>query len=173
MLAETMRTTFLALTALSTLGLASCATAQAEQPAVCLNLPAGDYCAYDATRDAAEDIRIAQEIAAEGDLKSLIVFGANWCHDSRALAGHLREERFTPLLARHYRLVYVDVAEKNRNIDLAQSFGLPGIVGTPTVIIADSDGTVLNLDTAPTWRNAASRTQDEIYDYLERFAEME
>ncbi|MGB3455628.1 MAG: thioredoxin family protein [Litorimonas sp.] len=169
-----MRSTLILGLSVSLLALAGCASAQGTaQPAVCLDLPAGDYCAYDADRNAAEDIRVAQDIAAEDGLKSLIVFGANWCHDSRALAGHLRDDRFTRLLAEHYRLVYVDVGQKNRNIDLARTFGLDAIVGTPTVIIADSDGTVLNLDTAPTWRNAASRTQDEIYDYLERFALME
>jgi thiol-disulfide isomerase/thioredoxin len=152
------------------LSLASCATAETQQPEVCLDLPDGDYCAYDADRDAADDIRIAQEIAVQEGLKTIIVMGANWCHDSRALAGHFRRDRFTPLLARHYRLVYVDVGYKNRNIDIAQSFGLDDIVGTPTVIITDSDGTVLNLDTAPTWRNAASRSEDEIFEYFEGFA---
>lgn len=142
-------------------------------PPVCLDLPAGDYCAYTEGRDAREDIRIAQEIAAEDGLKTIIVMGANWCHDSRALAGHFRKDRFTPLLAQYYRLVYVDVGKKNRNIDIAQGFGLPDIKGTPTVIITDSEGDVLNLDEAPTWRNAASRSEDEIYDYFERYALME
>ncbi|WP_298913853.1 thioredoxin family protein [uncultured Algimonas sp.] len=163
-----MRTFLIVLSAM----LSACAT-QAPEPAVCSNLPSGDYCAFDATRDAGEDVRIAQEVAAREDLKTLIVMGANWCHDSRALAGTLRGDRFTPLLAEHYRLVYVDVGRKNRNLDIARRFGLDDILGTPTVIIADSDGTVLNRDTAPTWRNAASRTEDEIYDELERFAEME
>lgn len=144
-------------------------TAPAQVPAICSNLPEGDYCAYDADRDAREDVQIAQNLAAEEGLKTIIVMGANWCHDSRALAGHLRKERFTPLLAEHYRLVFVDVGKKNRNIDIAQSFGLPDIVGTPTVIVTDSDGTVLNLDDAPTWRNAASRSEDEIYEYFEGF----
>ncbi|MEM7729499.1 MAG: thioredoxin family protein [Pseudomonadota bacterium] len=151
-----------------------CASAQqADVPAVCRDLPPGDHCGFDATRDAAEDIRAAQDKAAQNGLKSLIVFGANWCHDSRALAGHLLKPRFDDLLSEHYSVAYVDVGRKDRNIDLARAFGLDRIRGTPTVIVADSEGRVLNLDTAPAWRNAASRTEDEIYDYLERFAAME
>jgi thiol-disulfide isomerase/thioredoxin len=151
------------------------ATAKGEKPreAICLNLPVGDYCAYDPNRDAKADLATAMAIAAENDQKTLLVMGADWCHDSRALAGHLRKERFTPLIAEHYRLVYVDVAQKNRNIDIAQRFGFNRIVGTPTVIILDSDGTVLNRREAPTWRNAASRSEDDIYTYFETYAAKE
>jgi thiol-disulfide isomerase/thioredoxin len=155
------------------LGLTACATQASDVDPVCLNLPAGDICAYDADRNAAEDVDVAMDLAAEEGLKTMIVMGGNWCHDSRALAGHFDKARFASLIAEHYSLVYVDVGRKNRNIDIAQRFGLDSIVGTPTVIITDSDGAVLNLDTAPTWRNAASRTEDEIYEYFERFALME
>lgn len=163
-----------------TLGLSACANSpaysQAEEasvPRVCLDLPEGDYCAYEETRDPAEAISEAQAIAAEEGLNTIIVMGANWCHDSRALAGHFQRDRFQDLISAHYQLVYVDVGRKDRNIDIAQSFGLPGIVGTPTVIITDSDGSVLNLEEAPTWRNAASRSEDEIYAYFERYATQE
>ncbi len=158
---------------LAAFSLSACATtAQGVVPreAVCLNLPAGDYCAYDPNRDAKADLATAMEIAKENNQKTLLIMGADWCHDSRALAGHLRKERFTPLIAEFYRLVYVDVAQKNRNIDIANRFGFDNIVGTPTVIILDSDGEVLNRDEAPTWRNAASRSEDDIYDYFERYA---
>jgi len=42
-------------------------------------------------------------------------------------------------------------------------------VGTPTVFVTNSDGTVLNLETAPTWRNAASREVDDVFEYFESF----
>lgn len=67
-------------------------------------------------------------------------------------------------------MTYVDVGKKDRNIDLAREFGVKSIVGTPTVFITDSDGQVLNLETAPTWRNAASRDEDAIFDYFRGYA---
>ncbi len=151
--------------------LAACASSANGKPAICDDLPAGDICAYDAERDASDDIRIATEIAAANDQKTIVVMGADWCHDSRALAGYLLNERFKPLIAEHYRVVFVDVDQKNRNIDIARRYGVDAIVGTPTVFVLDSDGTVLNLDTAPSWRNAASRTENAIYDYFEDFAQ--
>ena len=91
-------------------------------------------------------------------------------HDSRALAAHFEKPRFESLLRSHYKMTYIDVGQKNRNIDLARKFGVDDIVGTPTIFVTNSEGEVLNLDTAPTWRNAASRNEDDIFDYFRGFA---
>ena len=125
---------------------------------------------YDETRDARVDVDLALQAAAETQKHAIIVMGANWCHDSRALAGWFETPRFQTLLNENYVVTYVDVGQKDRNIDIAQGFGLDDIVGTPTIIVTDSNGTVLNLNSAPTWRNAASRDEDGIYDYFENLA---
>jgi thiol:disulfide interchange protein len=93
----------------------------------------------------------------------LLIFGANWCHDSRALAGWFATPRFAAMLAANYEIVWVDVGKKDKNLDLARRFGLDGIAGTPTVLVLDANGKPLNLAAAPTWRNAASRSEDAIY----------
>ena len=125
---------------------------------------------YDAEADAAIDINHILVAAKEEGKLGLLIFGANWCHDSRALAEHFEKPRFETLLRSHYKMTYVDVGQKNRNIDQARKFGVDDIVGTPTVFITDSDGNVLNLDTAPTWRNAASRNEDDIFEYFRGYA---
>lgn len=125
---------------------------------------------YDASSDAEMDINAVLVAAKEEGKLGLLVFGANWCHDSRGLAAHFEKPRFQTLLRSHYKMTYVDVGQKNRNIDLARKFGVDNIVGTPTIFVTDSDGKVLNLNTAPTWRNAASRTENDIFDYFRGFA---
>jgi len=97
--------------------------------------------------------------------------GANWCHDSRALAGHFETQRFQTLLNENFSLVYVDVGNKDKNLEVAKGFGLETIEGTPTVIVTDPSGAVLNLADAPSWRNAASRDGDDIYIYFAKYAE--
>lgn len=124
---------------------------------------------YDATRDARADVNGAKATSRMSGKMTLVAMGANWCHDSRALAAHFEKPRFSSLLEDHYNLVYVDVGKKDRNIDLAQDLGVDSIVGTPTVFILSSDGQVLNLETAPTWRNAASRKENDVYTYFESF----
>ncbi len=132
--------------------------------------PFAQYTPYDPAADAKADIEATLAAAKLEGKHGLLVFGANWCHDSRALAAHFEKPRFEALIRSHYKLVYVDVGEKDRNIDLARKFGVDDIVGTPTVFVTSPDGKVLNLDTAPTWRNAASRDEDDIWMYFRGFA---
>jgi thioredoxin-related protein len=125
---------------------------------------------YDNEADAEIDINQTLLAAQKEGKLGLLVFGANWCHDSRALAGYFEKPRFQTLLRDYYKLAYIDVGQKNRNIDLARKFGVDDIVGTPTIFVTNSDGDVLNLGTAPTWRNAASRNEDDVFDYFKGFA---
>ena len=124
---------------------------------------------YEKTETARADVDAALAQAKAEDKLGLIVMGANWCHDSRALAGWFETERFQTMLSENYVVEYIDVGQKNRNQDIAESFGLDGTPGTPTGVVVETDGTVLNLDTAPTWRNAASRAEDDIYTEFESF----
>ena len=136
--------------------------AAAEHPEARPFDPAPSLIAQDAVDEALAD-------ASRSGKHAIIVMGADWCHDSRALAGWFETPRFETMLQENYVVRYIDVGQKDRNIDVAQRFGLDNIVGTPTIIVTNTQGDVLNLDTAPTWRNAASRSEDEIYGY---FAEL-
>ncbi len=124
---------------------------------------------YDAKADAKAEVNAALARAQAANKMVLIVMGANWCHDSRALAGWFAEPRFSAMIASRYELVYVDVGQRDRNIDIARRFGIKSIKGTPTVLILNSEGKLLNKKDAPTWRNAASRSEQEIYSAFAEF----
>ena len=100
--------------------------------------------------------------------------GANWCHDSRALAGWLGTDRFKALIAREYELVYVNVGRPQsgagHTLSIAQQFGLEDLPGTPNLLVVTSEGDLVNAETATTWRNAASREEDAIFAELEQLA---
>ncbi|QDZ08393.1 thioredoxin family protein [Sphingomonas panacisoli] len=117
---------------------------------------------------ASVDTALMAAIAA--DKRVILVFGANWCHDSRALAGWFATPRFQTMLHDRYEIAWINVGdkpgEKDRNGDLARRFGLGPITGTPTVLVLDSTGKPVNLADAPTWRNAASRSGDAIFAYF-------
>ncbi|MEP4052055.1 MAG: thioredoxin family protein [Litorimonas sp.] len=126
---------------------------------------------YDSTRDASADVDAA---LAQGEAErkiTLVVMGANWCHDSRALAGWFTTDAdIMGVLDPNFVVTYVDVGQKDRNIDIAQRFGIEEIVGTPTMVMIDYDGTVLNKVTAKDWRNSASRSKEDIIYELEEVA---
>ncbi len=128
---------------------------------------------YDASRDARADVSSALTRAKASNKRVILVMGANWCHDSKALAGWFESARFKEMLTPHYELVYVDVGKpqrsEGRNIEIARDLGIKKIKGTPTVLILSADGKLLNKKDAPTWRNAASRSEDEIFAYFAEF----
>ena len=123
---------------------------------------------FDETRNANEDVDAALAEGAEADKITLVVMGANWCHDSRALAGWFTQDAdISQVLDRDFVVTYVDVGRKNRNIDVAQRFGFESIVGTPTMVMVAPDGKVLNRDTAVTWRNSASFSKARVKQALD------
>lgn len=146
------------------LALAACATtgdAAAAHP---------EARAYSATADATADVDAALARAAASGKRVLLVLGANWCHDSRALAGWLETPRFAALTAQAYDVVFVDVGTpqtgEGRNLDIARRFGLADMPGTPALLVLTAEGRAVNLDTAASWRNAASRSEDAIFEEL-------
>lgn len=124
---------------------------------------------FDAKADARADVNAALARAKSGNRMVMVVMGANWCHDSRALAGWLSQPHFAAMIVSRYELVYVDVGYKDRNIEIARRFGIKSIKGTPTVLIVNGDGRLLNKKDAPRWRNAGSRSQQEIYKAFAEF----
>jgi thiol-disulfide isomerase/thioredoxin len=125
--------------------------------------------AFDPKADAKAGVNAALSRAKAGNRMAIIVLGANWCHDSRALAGWFGTPRFAGMIAARYELVYVDVGYKDRNLDIAQRFGIKKIKGTPTVLVVAGNGKLLNKKDAATWRNAASRSEDAIYRSFAEF----
>lgn len=128
---------------------------------------------YDAARDAQADVDQALARAAPAGKRVILAMGANWCHDSKALAGWFETPRFKAMLAPAYELVYIDVGvpqkREGRNLEIARRYGIKKIKGTPTVLILSAEGKLLNAKDAPGWRNAASRSEEDVFRYFADF----
>lgn len=128
---------------------------------------------YDADRDAMADVDAALARAQSNGTRTLIVMGAHWCHDSRALATRLNTPAFRTLISESYELVYVSAGsnpgQNDQNRDVSKRFGVDKIEGTPTVFITDENGTVLNADSAGYWRRAESVPTDMTLAYFDHY----
>jgi Thioredoxin-like len=130
--------------------------------------------AYVADRDAQADVESALASGKASGKTVLIIMGANWCHDSIGLAGWLDTPRFMVMMRDRYETVYVDVGTpqtgKGRNLEIAKRFGIKKVRNTPLVMLVSADGKLLNdRKDAVSWRNAASRSEDEVYRYFAEF----
>ncbi len=125
---------------------------------------------YNPADDANAMVNAALKRAAVNGKRIIIVMGANWCHDSIVLAGWFDRSGFAAMMQPKFEIVYVDVGtpqtDNGRNMDIAKRFKAKRINGTPTVLILSAQGKLLNKKDAGTWRNAASRNEQDIFSYF-------
>lgn len=131
---------------------------------------------YHAGASASADVDSALARARQSGKRVLLVMGANWCGDSRVLAGWLATDRFADLVDRKYELVFVDIGMPRGgdrpNLEIARRFGVSELPGSPNVLVLTGDEVLVNPTTATTWRNAESRTADAIYQELATLADL-
>jgi thiol-disulfide isomerase/thioredoxin len=109
--------------------------------------------------------------AEKSDRLALVVLGANWCHDSRALASRLYSPPLAESIQQHYELVFVDVGFYEKGRDVLQQFGVAHFYATPTVLIIDpSNRTLVNDEDRHIWGNAYNIDMSSSVEYFEKWA---
>jgi len=126
---------------------------------------------FQPSADAIADVQQALSRAEDGDRLALVVLGANWCHDSRALASRLHRSPLAETIQQHYELVFVDVGFYENGSDVAQQFGVAQFYATPTVLIIDpSTQQLVNDEDRHIWGNAFNIDMSSSVRYFEKWA---
>lgn len=125
---------------------------------------------YDATRDAAADIRAGLRQSARDHREVLIDFGADWCPDCQVLGRTFGSAQVRPLLDRNYLEVAVDVGHFDHNLDLAARYVNLETSGIPALVVLRPDGTVRTATNDGAFANARSMTPDQVTAFLTRWA---
>jgi thiol-disulfide isomerase/thioredoxin len=126
---------------------------------------------YQPSVDPLADVQQALSRADDSDRLALVVLGANWCHDSRALASRLYRSPLAELIQENYELVFVDVGFYDKGREVLPQFGVANFYATPTVLIIDpSSGTLLNDEDRHIWSGAYSIDMESSVQYFEKWA---
>jgi hypothetical protein len=122
--------------------------------------------------DVMADVSRAMDSARTNDRLVLVVMGANWCHDSRALASRLYQEPLRSLIEDRYETVFVDVGYLDKGSEVISSIGPPVYYATPTVLIVDPvSGQLVNSGNRHQWGSADTISMGESVDYFQLMAE--
>ncbi|TMH66508.1 MAG: thioredoxin family protein [Betaproteobacteria bacterium] len=127
---------------------------------------------YDETADAKADVKQALNAANKSQLPVLVIFGANWCKDCRALDQALSTGRNSELVKREFRVVKVDVGNFDKNLDVAQAYGNPIKKGVPAAVVLSPDNKVLYATRLGELADARNMSETGIYDFFKRVTEM-
>lgn len=130
-----------------------------------------DGAIFQSSEDPLADVEQAIGRAGNNDKLALIVMGANWCHDSRALGARLQRAPLHELIEEHYELVIVDVGFYEERRDLTEQFGVANYYATPTVLIVDpSTRRLINDSDRHIWGNAYRIDMASSVAYFEKWA---
>ena len=120
---------------------------------------------YDEQANAQAQVTQALSTAQQEKKPVLLVFGANWCPDCRALDKALHGKS-QALINGKFVVVKIDVGHFDKNLELAQSYGNPIKKGIPAAVLISPDNRVLYSTKAGELANAREMGDDGIYDFL-------
>jgi protein disulfide-isomerase len=121
---------------------------------------------YDESADAKAAVQQALSVARTDKVPVLVIFGANWCEDCRALDLALKSGPNAELMAKEFKVVKVDVGNFNRNLDVDRAYGDPIRKGIPAAVVLSPDAQVLYATRAGELANARRMSESGVHDFF-------
>ena len=138
--------------------------------AICTGAALAAPLPYDEAADAKAQVRQALAEASQSKLPVLIVFGANWCPDCRALDASLKTGKNAELMARSFKVVKVDVGRFDRNLDVSAAYGDPIKKGIPAAVVLSPTNELLYSTRAGELSNARTMSETGVYEFFSQAA---
>jgi thioredoxin 1 len=123
---------------------------------------------YNEAADARLEISRALSQATKAGVPVLVVFGANWCGDCKVFDMAMKQGTSAPFVAREFKVVKVDVGRFDRNVGIAESYGVPLKNGIPAIVILSPANQVLYVTRAGELADARSMGETGIYEFLRK-----
>lgn len=125
---------------------------------------------YDERADAKSVIEQATKEAKLKNKPMVIVFGANWCPDCRALSDAIEHGPDATKIAHEYQLIKVNVGNFDKNIDIANSYGNPISGGIPGAAILSADHKLIYVTQPGELSTALRASEAGLYQLLAQHA---
>lgn len=121
---------------------------------------------YNESADAKADIKHALIEAKAENLPVILIFGANWCEECRALNATIKTGKNAAQITKEFKVVKVDVGNFDHNLDIAKSYGNPIAGGIPGATVLSPDNTVIYITKRGELSAERSQGEDGIYNFL-------
>lgn len=98
---------------------------------------------YSATANAHADITAAIQTARQQHKRIILDFGGNWCGDCQVLDIYFHQEPNSSIVEKNFVIVHVDIGRMDKNVDVAEKYGVPLKRGVPALAVLDAHGRLL------------------------------
>jgi len=132
---------------------------------VALAVAAGEL-PYNEAADAKAELKKVLIDARSAQKPVLVIFGANWCEDCRALDRSLKSGKNAELIAGEFEVVKIDVGRFDRNLDVSKIYGDPIKTGIPAAVILSPTSEMLYSTRAGELANARKMNDEGVYGFF-------
>jgi len=124
---------------------------------------------YDEKADAHRDITAAITNAEGSKRNIVLIFGANWCGDCRALYAQMHNPELASIIEKNFVVVGVDLGRWNKNLDVADRYHVPIKHGIPALAVLDSRGNLLYAMDQGQFADARHMSYESIKAFFEQW----
>jgi thioredoxin 1 len=117
------------------------------------------------------EIDAALRAAARDHKRVILVFGGNWCYDCHVLDATFHSSKIASLVNANYHVVHVNIGDGDKNLDLADKYGVPlrKAVRVPSLAVLDSRGKVIYSQRNGEFDDSARLSPEDVTEFLEKW----
>ncbi len=124
---------------------------------------------YDESADARKEIAAAVKEASRTHKRIILVFGANWCKDCRALDAQMHQPDLASLVEKSFVVIKVDTGRGDKNLDVAAKYNVPIENGIPALAVLDPKGKLLYAQDQGEFADARHMSPESIRRFFEQW----
>lgn len=113
-----------------------------------------------------KELKEAQSQSKSQNKKLILIFGADWCPDCRALDSIFSDAEVRRVLDSNFILHKIDVGRFDKNLEISDSFGSPIENGIPALVVLEPNGRVLTSTKGGEFSSASKMTKEQVLEYL-------
>lgn len=121
---------------------------------------------YSETTDPRKDIAAALRQARREHKRVLLSFGGDWCPDCQMLNVYLHDGANAPIVEKDFIVVHVWIGHKDKNLDLAQQYGVPIDKGVPALAVIDAHGKVIHAQSTGEFGDMRHMESTSVTEFL-------
>lgn len=124
---------------------------------------------YSDTANPRAEIAQAIHTASQEHKRIILDFGGNWCGDCQVLDIYLHEAPNDALVEKHFVVVHIDIGRQDKNLDVAEKYGVDPKIGVPAVAVLDPHGHLLYSKPRSIFTDMRSVDLASVTDFLNKW----